>query len=63
MLELTDEKIIRHPICIVPPEQHYKSCDDLLDDIKRYENSRAYFYKEHPEFKPPKGKFEVVKGL
>lgn len=61
MLELTDDKIIRHPICIVPPEQHYKSCDDLLDDIKRYENSRAYFYKEHPEFKPPKGKFEVVK--
>lgn len=61
MQYLNDDKIIRHPICIVPPEQHYESCNDLLNDIKRYEKTRAYFYQEHPEIKPPKGKFEVVK--
>lgn len=49
------------PICVAPAEQHYGSCAELLGDIRFYERSRAYFYKEHPQFAIPKEKFEIVK--
>lgn len=51
----------RHPICVVPPEQHYDTWKELVADIQFYERRRAYFYNEHPSFKPQMGKYEVVK--
>ena len=53
--------MILHPICVVPPERHYDSCQELVDDIKWFEESRAYFYKLHPEFKSNAGQFEKFK--
>lgn len=50
-----------YPICVVPPERHYDSCQELVSDIRWFEESRAYFYKEHPEWQPPRGKFEKVR--
>lgn len=57
--EITTSK--EYPVCVVPPEQHYDSYHDLIVDMKHYEQSRAYFYKEHPQMAPPEGKFEIVK--
>ena len=57
--EITPEK--EYPVCVVPPEQHYDSYHELIDDMKHYEQSRAYFYKEYPQMAPPEGKFEIVK--
>lgn len=57
--EITPTK--EYPVCVVPPEQHYDSYHDLIDDMKHYEQSRAYFYKEHQHMAPPEGKFEIVK--
>ena len=57
--EITPSK--EYPVCVVPPEQHYDSYHDLIGDMKHYEQSRAYFYKEHPQMAPPEGKFEIVK--
>lgn len=50
-----------YPICVVPPERHYDSYKELVDDIKWFEESRAYFYKLHPKFKPNAGQFEKIK--
>lgn len=50
MVALGEKDIILHPICVVPPERHYDSCKELKDDLKWFEESRAYFYKLHPEF-------------
>ena len=30
-----------YPICIVPPEQHYDRCADLMEDLLRYEKARS----------------------
>ena len=56
-----EKNMILHPICVVPPERHYDSYQELVDDIKWFEESRAYFYKLHPEFKPNTGQFEKIK--
>lgn len=57
--EVAPEK--EYPVCIVPPEQHYDSYQELIDDMKHYEQSRAYFYKKYPQMAPPEGKYEIVK--
>lgn len=61
MVALGEKDFILHPICVVPPERHYDSCKELKDDLKWFEESRAYFYKLHPEFKPNSGQFEKIK--
>lgn len=58
----SDTPTEKHAICVVPPEQHYASYRNLVDDVKFYEKSRAYFYTEHPNFAPPKDKFEIVRN-
>ena len=60
-MNTAEEKMILHPICVVPPERHYNSYKELKDDLKWYEESRAYFYKLHPKFKPQAGQFEKIK--
>lgn len=59
-LQNTDTKL--YPICVVPAERHYESCKALVDDIKWFEQSRAYCYQEYPQFKPKRGQFEKVKA-
>lgn len=61
MVALGEKDFILHPICVVPPERHYDSCKELKDDLKWFEESRAYFYKLYPEFKPKEGQFEQIK--
>lgn len=58
---MEEKDFILHPICVVPPERHYNSCKELKEDLKWFEESRAYFYKLHPEFIPQEGQFEQVK--
>lgn len=58
-LQNTDTKL--YPICVVPAERHYESCKALVDDIKWFEQSRAHFYKEYPQFRPKAGLFEKVR--
>ena len=61
MIALGEKDMIMHPICVVPPERHYNSCKELKDDLKWFEESRAYFYKLSPEYKPKEGLFEQIK--
>ena len=49
------------PICVVPPERHYDSCKELIDDLMWFEQSRAHFYREYSQFKPQPGLFEQVR--
>ena len=51
-----------YPVCIVPPEQHYGSYQQLVKEIKDYETRRAYFYQENPDSRPPVDKFEIVRS-
>lgn len=60
MVALGDKDMILHPICVVPPERHYNSYKELKDDLKWFEESRAYFYKLSPEYKPKEGLFEQI---
>ena len=53
--DMEEKDMILHPICVVPPERHYDSYQELVNDIKWFEESRAYFYKLHPEYKPNTG--------
>ena len=62
MLKLEDKDITYYPICVVPPERHYDSYMELVNDMKWYEQSRAYIYKDNPAIKPPVGKFEKVRN-
>lgn len=62
MLKLEDKDITYYPICVVPPERHYDSYMELVNDMKWYEQSRAYIYKDNPAIKPPMGKFEKVRN-
>lgn len=50
------------PYCIVPPEQHYDSCQELLHDILFFEERRAGDRAKYPSLLPPSIKFELVKN-
>ena len=55
------DDMILHPVCIVPAERHYDSCAELEDDLRWFEEQRAFFYQSNPEYKPKEGQFEKVK--
>ncbi len=58
---LQDKDMNLYPICVVPPERHYDSCKELVDDIRWFEQSRAHFYQDYPQLKPKAGLFEKVR--
>lgn len=58
---MQDKDINLYPICVVPAERHYDSFKELVNDIKWFEQSRAHFYKENPQYKPKQGTFEQVR--
>lgn len=58
---LKDKDMNLYPICAVPPERHYESCKELVNDIRWFEQSRAHFYQDYPQLKPKAGLFEKVR--
>ena len=44
-----NQEQIFYPVCIVPPEKHYDSFHKLVEDIRRFEESRAYICQDNPE--------------